>query len=530
MARRAIHRGVRPRSFTPPTRREEYEAIFDAIGEGVHRIDLEGRITFVNLAAARLLGWDAGELLGREQHPTIHHTRADGTPYPAEECPILAALREGRVGRHDDELFWRKDGTALPVDYIATPIREGGAIAGLVIAFRDATERREASVRLAVEQAARLHEEQLARELQRVFMQVPAAVCTTRGPEHRIEAANPLFSAFARHADLVGRPAADVVPDVLGSAFIETMDRVYATGQPHVDTERRAAWRGDDGGEDDRFVSLVCQPLRDAANQVYGVMIHIVDVTDAARARRVIEQQAEELKRITQSLARINRELDQFAYIASHDLKAPLRGIASLAQWLAEDIGDRLGDESRKHLTLLLSRVQRMERLIDGLLQYSRAGRVRNPVETVDVDEVLAEVVEMVNAPPRVSIAIAPGMPTIQTERLPLQQVFLNLLTNAVKHSGRPDTHVTVRAREYGGFWQFTVEDDGVGIPAQYHEKVWEVFQTLQPRDKVEGAGLGLALVKKNVEGHGGRAWLESEEGHGAKFHFLWPKQADLEG
>lgn len=128
MARRAIHRGVRPRSFTPPTRREEYEAIFDAIGEGVHRIDLEGRITFVNLAAARLLGWDAGELLGREQHPTIHHTRADGTPYPAEECPILAALREGRVGRHDDELFWRKDGTALPVDYIATPIREGGAM------------------------------------------------------------------------------------------------------------------------------------------------------------------------------------------------------------------------------------------------------------------------------------------------------------------------------------------------------------------------------------------------------------------
>jgi signal transduction histidine kinase len=108
--------------------------------------------------------------------------------------------------------------------------------------------------------------------------------------------------------------------------------------------------------------------------------------------------------------------------------------------------------------------------------------------------------------------------------------VFLNLLSNAIKHSGRPDTRVNIRVREDGNFYEFTVEDNGPGIPRQFHGKIWDIFQTLQPRDKVEGAGIGLALVKKNVESRGGRAWLESAEGRGAKFFFVWPKHMEEEG
>jgi light-regulated signal transduction histidine kinase (bacteriophytochrome) len=286
-------------------------------------------------------------------------------------------------------------------------------------------------------------------------------------------------------------------------------------------------WDRGTGAPEEGYVNIVYQPLRNATGTVYGIMSHLVDVTELVRSRRLLEEHAAELDRLTQSLSRINRELDQFAYIASHDLKAPLRGIASLASWIEEDLGATLGDESRQHLSLLRSRVNRMETLIDGLLQYSRAGRVRNRIETVDVRTLLDEVVEMLSAPPGVVIGIGPDMPTLDTERLPLQQVFLNLIGNAIKHGGRPDVEVHVTVRQHGEFFEFAVADNGPGIPKQFHGRVWEMFQTLQPRDSVEGAGIGLALVKKNVENRSGRAWLESDGAHGSTFSFLWPKHLE---
>ena len=171
-----------------------------------------------------------------------------------------------------------------------------------------------------------------------------------------------------------------------------------------------------------------------------------------------------------------------------------------------------------------------MSALIDGLLEYSRAGRLRNRIERVCVDDLLKDVVEMLSVPAEVSVDIAAGMPTLETERLPLQQVFLNLVSNAIKHSDRPDTRVCVGVREHDDFYEFVVEDNGPGIARQFHGKIWDIFQTLQPRDKVEGAGIGLALVRKNVESRGGRAWLDSDEGRGATFFFLWPKHVEEEG
>jgi len=213
--------------------------------------------------------------------------------------------------------------------------------------------------------------------------------------------------------------------------------------------------------------------------------------------------------------------------VASHDLKAPLRGIASLAQWIEDDLGEKLSSEGRRYLQLLQSRIQRMDALIDGLLQYSRAGRVRNRIETVDIAAVLAEVLEMLTPPAGVNIEIAENMPVFETERVPLQQVLLNLVANAIKHSGRRDTNVRIGVRDTGDFYEFTVQDNGCGIPRQFQSRVWDIFQTLRPRDQVEGAGIGLALVKKNVEARGGRAWLESAESKGTAVYFLWPKRAE---
>jgi signal transduction histidine kinase len=172
-------------------------------------------------------------------------------------------------------------------------------------------------------------------------------------------------------------------------------------------------------------------------------------------------------------------------------------------------------------LALLRSRMHRMESLIDGILQYSRAGRVHEPAEPVDVAALVDELVDLLS-PPEATIETT-GLPALVTERLPLQQILQNLIGNAVKHGG-PGVTVTVSATDAGPFWRFSVADNGPGIPEEYQGRIWGIFQTLEPRDRVEGTGIGLSLVKKLVEAQGGSVMLQSRPGEGAAFSFTWPK------
>jgi signal transduction histidine kinase len=239
-----------------------------------------------------------------------------------------------------------------------------------------------------------------------------------------------------------------------------------------------------------------------------------------------LRRRAEELARLATALERSNRELDAFAYAASHDLRAPLRGIANLAQWIEEDLTGQklLSDDTAQMLQLMRSRMHRMEGLIEGLLEYSRAGRVHHKPESVDVGRLVREVVDLLAPPEPVQVVVGPGLPTLRTERLPLQQIFMNLISNGVKHAKRDDAVVEVSVRENGSFYEFTVSDNGIGIPAEFQGRIWGIFQTLEARDKVEGTGIGLALVKKLVESAGGRVWVESKPGEGAAFKFAWPR------
>jgi PAS domain S-box-containing protein len=237
---------------------------------------------------------------------------------------------------------------------------------------------------------------------------------------------------------------------------------------------------------------------------------------------------AAERDRLIAALETSNRELDQFAYVASHDLKAPLRGIANLSQWIEEDLGPGVPAETREHLELMRGRVNRMEGLIDGVLQYSRAGRVREKPEPVEVGALLDEVLDLLAPPESVAVEVGP-MPTLVAERLPLQQVFMNLVGNAVKYTRRPDARVQVTAERRGPLWEFAVRDNGPGIAPEYHDRIFGIFQTLQARDKVEGTGIGLSLVRKLVESRGGRVRVESAEGEGSVFRFLWPAETEAD-
>jgi len=263
-----------------------------------------------------------------------------------------------------------------------------------------------------------------------------------------------------------------------------------------------------------------------------SVLSLVLDVTQQKQTQAALLTRAAELARLTSiltqtntALQKRNQELDQFGYVVSHDLKAPLRAIANLSEWIEEDIGDTLNDETRHQMNLLRGRVHRMEALINGLLEYSRVGRLETATATVSVATLLAEVIDSLAPTETFTIEVEPNMPTLVTERLPLEQVFANLLSNAIKHHPRTDGKVQISVQDQGKLYEFAVTDDGAGIAPQYHEKVFGIFQTLEARDKSENTGLGLAIVKKIVEGHGGTIKLESQSGQGATFRFTWPKQ-----
>lgn len=230
---------------------------------------------------------------------------------------------------------------------------------------------------------------------------------------------------------------------------------------------------------------------------------------------------------LVRSLARANAELDQLVRVASQDLKAPLRGIGNLAEWIEEEIGPGMPAGAKEKMALLRGRVRRVEALLDGMLEYARAGQVHTPPTTVDTGALVHEMVAALRLPESVHVEIATPLPNVTSERIPLQQVFVNVLANALKYSGKPDAQLHVSGTAQGEFAHFEVSGNGAGIAAENHERVFSVFQRLTSRDKSEDTGIGLAIVKKLVEGRGGRVWIESpnnaETGTGTIFHFTWP-------
>ena len=262
-------------------------------------------------------------------------------------------------------------------------------------------------------------------------------------------------------------------------------------------------------------------------------LVIIRDITSRQQIAAKLQAKAIQLANLNNSLntsnqllLRSNRELDQFAYITSHDLKAPLRAIANLSEWIEDDFGPSLTDETRSNMKLLRSRVTRMQSLLNSLLEYSRAGRHSAPVTVVDVHSLLTEILQTLDPPNTFTTVIVAPMPTMLTRRQPLQQVFTHLIDNAIRHHPTKMGIINVSVADLGDRYEFAISDNGDGIDAQFQERIYTIFQTLKARDLQENMGAGLAIIKKIVTAEGGIIRLESTVGNGATFWFTWLKQS----
>ncbi len=309
--------------------------------------------------------------------------------------------------------------------------------------------------------------------------------------------------------EALAKNALDYFPEEDKALAATTIQEVFAEGQSTVEAHLLSS----NGMATPYFLTGVRVSLGDTSYLV-GVGL---DMTDRRAAER---QQA----RLLEELSQVNEQLQDFAYVVSHDLKAPLRGIKVLTEWLCTDYGDQLGGDAQENLQLLQSRVDRMHNLIEGVLQYSRIGRIEGDPGQVDVNEALGSIVDAIAPPEHIEIVVDGTLPTIEGEPTRIGQVFQNLLSNAVKYMDKPAGRIVVACRDDGDAWTFSVSDNGPGIEQKHFERVFKIFQTLASRDEYESTGVGLTLVRRIVELYGGRIWVESKLGQGCTFCFTWPK------
>ncbi|GAB1269367.1 hypothetical protein NBRC116493_26200 [Aurantivibrio infirmus] len=265
---------------------------------------------------------------------------------------------------------------------------------------------------------------------------------------------------------------------------------------------------------------------KDGSEFPLEIGLSIIETSAGIKVLSAIIDLTERKKYITE-LMRTNEELEKFAYVASHDLKAPLRAVDQLARWIEEDLSGKLEEDTTNHLRLMRSRIDRMGNLLADLLEFSRSGRILGTIEQVNTDELIRGVFELGRVDERFELELAGEFPTIETHKAPLELVFRNLISNALKHHDKDNGKISIKCATLGTSLMFSVADDGPGIEIEHRDRVFDMFQTLRPRDEVEGSGMGLAIVKKTIESFGGLITLTPNKPRGSIFSFSWPKQVD---
>jgi signal transduction histidine kinase len=383
----------------------------------------------------------------------------------------------------------------------------------------EATNRRLAAMNAELIAVRQEHERQIAElnalnlDVENLFRSADLAVVVL-DEALRLRRYTPAAGRFFRLARTdLGQPFATLLPDA-NRELTDALGAVQRDG-----ASRQVPVNLPDDPTGDAGLARV-QPYRDDSERVAGVIFSVADVSELKATQHHLEQQNTALKRA-------NEDLERFAYIASHDLKSPLRSVRTMLEFLRSDLGPELAGENAEHLDLVADRVHQMEQMIQDLLTYSRVGRQGGTPERVDVGELVRAQLEMIVPPDGFTVEIDPQLPTITTDSGLLEHVIRNLVGNAIKHHDREEGRIAVRAVPSTGLPTFEVADDGPGIPTRYQERIFEIFQKAGARVDVGGSGMGLALVKKAVERNGGTLEVVSTDGErGTAFRFTWPESA----
>jgi PAS domain S-box-containing protein len=495
-------------------KQKNLEAIFDAAPVGMLLADENMNITHVNHAIRHMVHRDAVQIHERPIGNALGCIRCSREGQSCGHNPACAACALRRTVQgvldsgqsvHDVEVYsaFTIDGKETPlwVRVSAEPVLIDGR-RYVVVAVDDITERKKAEQKLL-----------LVEDRYRTIFENSAVAITMADEQERLISWNRFTETLLNMSseDLYLRPVKLLYP-------VEDWKRIRACNvrqkgmQHHLETRMIRK----DGSLIDVDISL--SVLKGPGGETTGSIGVIRDITERKRAetRQV---------GLIREVGNINQELNDFASIVSHDLKAPLRGLKNLAHWIATDYADKLGESGGERISLLLSQVDWMYQLIEGVLEYSRVGQIKEERVWVNLNELVPKIVEMVCPPENIAVTVETELPTIECEQTRITQVFQNLLSNAVKFMSKPHGCVRVGCVEEEGFWKFSVADNGPGIEEKHFEKIFKMFQTLSPRNKSESTGIGLTIAKKIVDLYGGKIWVESKVGEGSTFFFTLPKQ-----
>lgn len=530
----------------------ERSALLESTGEGIYGIDLFGKCIFVNPAAARMVGWEPNDLLGRPLHAILHHHRLDGTEYPADECPILGSIRTGRGCRIDDEVIFRKDGEAVPVEYSSNPIIDEGRIIGAVVTFSDISLRRQAEIQQRDETRLLETLNQVGRslsaelDLESLLQAVTNATTALTGAQFGAFFFNPTVEEGEAYIlySLAGapHPAFEQFPLTRNSDLFEPTFR--GEGIIRLDDVTQDPRSGRDAPSDSLppghlpVRSYLAVPVAGRTGEVLGGLFfgHAEPGIFTERAERIaagIAAQAAiaiDNARLFRSAQDAIRARDQFLSVAAHELKTPLTSLRASAQFMLYRY-ERDGGYDPAALRMALQTIDRqsarLSRLVDQLLDTSwlESGHLGLERAPADLCTLVQDVVQgfREQAPRRTIRVRYPARLIGSFDAGRIEQVLVNLLDNALKF-GPPDQPIDVEVGESRGDQLcFSVRDRGPGIPADLRARLFDRDQLFEAGNHQAGLGIGLYLSRRIVELHGGTIDVESPDGGGARFIVQFP-------